>query len=35
MRTHFYPQQWLLCHMGLYWFEFEFELMAMMVVMAI
>ena len=20
---HFTPQQWLLCHMGLYWFEFE------------
>jgi hypothetical protein len=19
MRTHFYPQQWLLCHMGLYY----------------
>jgi hypothetical protein len=25
MRTRFYPQQWLLCHMGLYYFEFEFE----------
>jgi hypothetical protein len=22
MRIHFYPQQWLLCHMGLYSFEF-------------
>ena len=22
---HFTPQHWLLCHMGLYWFEFEFE----------
>ena len=21
---HFTPQHWLLCHMGLYWFEFEF-----------
>jgi hypothetical protein len=25
MRTHFYPQQLLLCHIGLYLFEFEFE----------
>ena len=24
-RAHFYPQHWLLCHMGLYKFEFEFE----------
>jgi len=24
--THFTPQYWLLCHMGLYQFEFEFEL---------
>jgi hypothetical protein len=23
--THFNPQDWLLCHMGLYWFEFEFR----------
>jgi hypothetical protein len=23
-RTHFNPQHWLLCHMGLYKFEFEF-----------
>ena len=22
---HFFPQHWLLCHLGLYWFEFEFE----------
>jgi hypothetical protein len=28
MRTHFYPQQWLLCHMGLYSLEFEFDLKA-------
>jgi hypothetical protein len=26
--THFYPQQWLLCHMGLYYFEFEFGYVA-------
>ena len=24
-RAHFYPQHWLLCHMGLYKFEFEFD----------
>ena len=24
-RPHFYPQNWPLCHMGLYSFEFEFE----------
>jgi len=24
-RAHFTPQRWLLCHMGLYKFEFEFE----------
>jgi hypothetical protein len=23
--THFNPHHWLLCHMGLYYFEFEFE----------
>ena len=23
-RTHFYPQHWLLCHMGLYKFKFKF-----------
>ena len=23
-RAHFYPQHWLLCHVGLYLFEFEF-----------
>ena len=23
-RAHFNPQHWLLCHMGLYYFEFEF-----------
>ena len=24
-RTHFYPQHWHLCHMGLYWFKFKFK----------
>jgi hypothetical protein len=23
-RVHFCPQNWLLCHLGLYWLEFEF-----------
>ena len=23
---HFTPQHWLMCHMGLYYFEFEFVL---------
>jgi hypothetical protein len=23
LRTHFYPQQWLLCHMGLYYSKFK------------
>ena len=23
-RAHFTPQHWLLCHVGLYWPEFEF-----------
>jgi hypothetical protein len=23
MRTRFYPHQWLLCHVGLYYFDFE------------
>jgi hypothetical protein len=25
-RVHVCPQHWLLCHMGLYMLEFEFEL---------
>jgi hypothetical protein len=24
-RAHFTPQHWLLCHLGLYWSEFEFR----------
>ena len=24
--AHFYLQQWLLCHTGLYWFKFKFKL---------
>ena len=24
-RAHFYPQHWLLCQMGLYWFKFKFK----------
>jgi hypothetical protein len=30
-RINFCPQQWLLCHLGLYWFELEceFELVAL------
>ena len=27
-RAHFTPQHWLLCHLGLYRFDFEFELAA-------
>jgi len=24
-RVHLFPLHWLLCHLGLYWSEFEFE----------
>jgi len=26
MRTHIYPQQWLLCHRGLYWLELKLKI---------